>query len=91
PSEYNGFKICFGKSTLHGVEIQELFKICTALQSTKPASGKAAGKLSQYNIIPPYQADVKGRVKLDRKLKVVVDSGNGTASTVAPDLLRALG
>jgi phosphomannomutase len=38
-----------------------------------------------------YLADIASRVKIARKMKVVVDAGNGTAGIFAPDLIKAIG
>lgn len=91
PSEYNGFKICVGTSTLHGEHIQVLRQLCEKAERTPTPAASRRGQLIQQDIIPAYQNEVKSRIKLERKLKVVIDSGNGTASTVAPKLLQDLG
>lgn len=90
PAEYNGFKICVGTSTLHGEQIQHLLKICTELEKSKPQAANK-GTVVKYDIIAPYTNDVVSRIKLERPVKVVIDSGNGTAGAVAPELLRQLG
>lgn len=87
PAEYNGFKICLGRDTLHGEQIQELKKIMFAQQFTK----RPKGTLKDAEIIDLYNDYVAKNVKPVRKLKVVLDAGNGTASTVAPNLFRAMG
>ena len=91
PSEYNGFKICFGRSTLHGQQIQELLKFCEGFKKLRPQPAAKMGTVVKTDVIEPYIADLKGRVKLERKVKVVVDAGNATACEIAPRLLRELG
>ncbi|MGE4232114.1 MAG: phosphomannomutase/phosphoglucomutase [Bacteriovoracia bacterium] len=94
PAEYNGFKICFGKSTLHGDQIQELRKITESLLGQPHSisiNGCADGNSHSIDIISKYQADLQKRVTLGKPVKVVIDAGNGTASNVAPELLRAVG
>lgn len=86
PPDYNGFKLCRGTSTLYGPEIQELKKI---IDGKKFLAGK--GKLNRENVIEKYIKDVKSRIHVDRKIKVVVDAGNGTSGLIAPRLLRELG
>lgn len=86
PSEFNGFKICVGKDTIYGEEIQR-FKDFVE----KGNFQKGKGKCSSYEIIEPYQDWVRGDIKLTRRMRVVIDSGNGTAGAVAPKLLRDLG
>lgn len=87
PSEYNGFKLCIGKETIYGADIQQIRKM---VESDDFVSGN--GKASEVNdIIQQYIQFVQQRIKIARPLKVVIDAGNGTASLVAPQLLRALG
>jgi phosphomannomutase/phosphoglucomutase len=86
PPEFNGFKVSVGKSTIFGEEIQKLGRL---VEQGEFASGK--GNLSKVEIIRPYQEYIRNNVKLDRKLKVVIDAGNGTAGIVAGSLLRDLG
>jgi len=86
PPEFNGFKVSIGKSTIFGIQIQDLWR----LTDKGPfISGK--GKLSQKEIIETYQSYVKKNIHLDKKLRVVIDAGNGTAGVVAGPLLRDLG
>lgn len=88
PPEYNGFKICVGKSTLHGSDIQELRKLIEA--GAKPFSGKK-GEVSKNDIFSGYLDFIQSNIKLKRPLKIVVDSGNGAASDFAPTVYRKLG
>jgi len=87
PAEYNGFKIGIEKDTLHGEQIQEIKNLMLAGKFTE----RARGSVKEAEIIPPYLEYVANQIKPERRLKVVLDSGNGTASTVAPDLFRAIG
>lgn len=87
PANYNGFKIGIEKSTLHGEQIQELKNIFINNKFTKSGQGIT----THAEIIEPYIEYVTKNIKPKRKLKVVLDSGNGTASTVAPKLFSSLG
>ena len=49
------------------------------------------GSLSKQEIIRSYQEYIKKNIELKRKLKVVIDAGNGTGGIVAVPLLRDLG
>ncbi|MDH4302020.1 MAG: phosphomannomutase/phosphoglucomutase, partial [Nitrospira sp.] len=87
-AEYNGFKICIGKTAIHGEEIQELRRV---MEKGTFVSGE--GQLSEHPIIPDYLAYIEksfAHVKADR-LHVVIDSGNGAASIVAKQALELLG
>jgi phosphomannomutase/phosphoglucomutase len=86
PPEFNGFKVSVGKGTIFGEEIQKLGKL---IEKGDFVSGK--GDVSTYEIIPPYQDTLRKNIRLGKKMKVVIDSGNGTAGPVAAPLLRDLG
>lgn len=87
PADYNGFKISVGRDTIHGKQVQDL-----RLLMDKPAvHAKRMGLLSGFEPIAPYIDYVVKHAKSLTKKKIVLDSGNGTASTVAPELFRRLG
>jgi phosphomannomutase/phosphoglucomutase len=86
PPEFNGFKVCSGKDTLYGEQIQDLRRI---IESQNFVRGE--GSVSQQEIIPDYRQFLAKNIQLQRKIKVVIDSGNGTAGLVAPGILRDLG
>jgi phosphomannomutase/phosphoglucomutase len=88
PSEYNGFKICLGKETLYGAQIQDIrMKI-----ERGEYSENAGGKVERYEIIPPYQKHLLTDIpRLARRLMVVIDPGSGVGGPVAPPLFRRLG
>ena len=88
PPEYNGFKVGIGKSTLAGPEVQEL-KRHVLSKDGRPA--RRHGLESEFDVVTPYLHFVTQTLESARRLKVVVDAGNGTAGAVAPRLLRALG
>ena len=92
PPEYNGFKLCAGKDTLHGEQIFELYKI---IDSGKiiPDS-KVKGKTVKYDIISHYVSFITEKfshIKSCFKEKIVLDAGNGVGNLVAPKILRNLG
>ncbi len=86
PIEFNGFKIAVGKLTIYGKEIQQLREI---IEKEKFAEGK--GRLEKAGTEVAYLSAIKERIKIKRKLKVVVDAGNGMASELAPKLFREIG
>lgn len=86
PKEFNGFKIGLNKTTIYGEEIQNLKKL---IESGKFASGK--GRLSTLNPIPDYINMILDKIKIKRSLKVIFDSGNGTAGVVIEELFTQLG
>jgi len=87
PPEYNGLKLGLGSATYHGEEIQALRRLA---ESGQFASGK--GTVSPYDVVTPYLDYVRKNLKLGRrKLKVVVDAGNGTGGVIAVPLFQSLG
>ena len=86
PPEFNGFKMCIGKDTLFGEQIQKLKDLIEQNDFEK-----GEGKLESYNIIEPYLSYLKENVTLQRSLKVVVDAGNGVAGLVAPRAFKDQG
>ncbi len=89
PPEYNGFKIGAGKTTFHGHEIQDLRKL---IERGDFQTAKKVGKVSEFDIITPYNHFVRQTVKVGRKgMKVVIDAGNGTGGHIAVPLFRAMG
>lgn len=87
PAPDNGFKIGVGKDTIHGKQVQDL----RALMEEPAVRGSRAGEVSDWAPIPPYIDYVAKNAKPLKKKKIVLDAGNGTASTVAPELFRRLG
>ena len=86
PPEYNGFKLSFGKESLHGDEIQHLYKL-----TSRPSSAGGSGKTRSVEVIDRYVDDIAKRIgKLKRKIKVVYDCGNGAGALVAPQLFKRL-
>jgi phosphomannomutase/phosphoglucomutase len=86
PPEFNGFKVCSGKETLYGDQVQELRRV---IESRNFTEGR--GSVSYREVIPDYREHLLENIRLERKIKVVMDSGNGTAGLVAPKILRDLG
>ena len=89
PPQYNGFKLCLGKDSMHGAAIQALK---ADIDRGRFESG-GPGRVSEHPIIPDYMAYMKqsfAGVKAG-KLHAVVDCGNGMGGLVGPDALRLLG
>jgi phosphomannomutase/phosphoglucomutase len=90
PADYNGFKICVGRDTLHGHQIQDLKRLVLdpALALRDPGE---PGELESYRIIPAYVDKLASLFGKFAPKKVVLDAGNGTAATVAPAVFERLG
>ena len=87
PSEYNGFKILLGTAALYGEGIKEIYR----LASHGPFPAKKKGSVKRKDILPEYLAYIENNIKLNKKIRVVVDGGNGTGGITAPELYRRLG
>lgn len=87
PKADNGLKTVINGKSLTEDQVQ---KVLQRIQNRHVRSGQ--GVLTQYHgIIDEYIADIQKRIVLKRKLKIVVDAGNGVPALVAPKLYRALG
>ncbi len=92
PSDMNGFKICLGQRTLSGEQIQEILSRMQKLSGSN--SSTSAGTITDAAIQPEYISYLIENTKPhmgDRKLKIVVDAGNGVGGLVGPEVLRGLG
>ena len=87
PPEYNGFKICLGKTTIYGEEIQKIRGIGDSGEFHR---GK--GDVEKAEVIKPYLAKLNESIQPgDMAIKVVVDGGNGMGGLVAPDAYTKMG
>lgn len=86
PKNYNGFKMVLAGRAIYGDEIQTLRKL---IETESYAHGN--GRSAPMDILPEYQARIVNDCKLERRMKIVVDSGNGIPGASAPGILRALG
>jgi phosphomannomutase/phosphoglucomutase len=85
--EYNGVKMVHrGAAPLTEEEIQALRRM---IEAGDLAEG--AGALAARSPREDYLATVAGLVRPARRLRVVVDAGNGVAGLYAPELLRRIG
>ena len=85
PPEYNGFKILAGGGTIYGPAIQELRRM---IEAGDLATGQ--GTERTYDAATPYVEEVASQFKLERRVKVVIDSGNGAAGPTMHRILERL-
>ena len=85
PSEFNGFKTVCGSGTLHGETIQEVRHL---IEKRDFIVGH--GTHRSLDVIPAYLDAVAPQFKLERRIKVVMDAGNGTAGPVVHQLFKRL-
>jgi phosphomannomutase/phosphoglucomutase len=93
PPDHNGFKICLGKSTLFGSQIQEIKDIALAGDF---AQGE--GSVESIEVLDEYCSDIVSKIDLTqsgegekKKLRVVVDAGNGMGGVTAVPVYEKLG
>jgi phosphomannomutase/phosphoglucomutase len=87
PAEHNGFKIVVGGETLAEDAIADLYRRIAA--GGLPAGGH--GSWREQSVIDAYVNRVADDVSTQRRMKIVVDAGNGAAGAVAPRVLEEIG
>jgi len=85
PSEFNGFKTVCGPTTLHGETIQEVRRLIEARDFLH-----GRGSHADMDVIPAYLDEVAPQFDFKRRVKVVLDAGNGTAGPVVHRLFERL-
>ena len=86
PPEFNGFKICIGKETIFGPQIQKIREI---IENENFENGK--GKVEEVNIIEDYIEYICKNVNIKKPLKIILDPGNGVCGLTAPEIFKRLG
>jgi phosphomannomutase len=86
PKDYNGFKMVLAGRAIYGDDIQALRKRIEA-EDYEVGQGRSA----RMDILPEYEHRITSDCKLKRRMKIVVDSGNGIPGASAPHILRELG
>jgi phosphomannomutase/phosphoglucomutase len=87
PPDQNGFKLCVGARNIFGDQIALLRSMIEADQFAY-GSGAVEADQTAYS---QYIHDLDKRVRLARRLRVVVDAGNGTAGLFVPLLFKRWG
>lgn len=88
PADNNGFKICLGKSTIFGEQISEIKGIAFSHDFT----GGSRGAKEERDVVAAYRTHIRSNIRMGpRKLKVVVDAGNGMGGFVGAPIYRDLG
>ncbi len=86
PPDYNGFKMVVNGVTLSAERIQEIKqRIIDENFST------GTGSYTQEEVIDDYIERIVSDVKPARKMKIVIDCGNGVAGATAPQVFNRLG
>ena len=89
PAEYNGMKFANDFSeTLVSEGIQELRRM---VEEDDFEKGEKEGKTEKTDVFGEYIEDLKKRINIDKKFRVVVDASCATPGVVAPNILRSFG
>jgi phosphomannomutase/phosphoglucomutase len=86
PPDYNGFKVVIAGDTLANEQILALHQRLVHNDLTQ-----GQGSVEKVEILERYVAQIRDDIVLTRRLKVVVDCGNGAGAVVAPQLIQTLG
>jgi phosphomannomutase len=88
PKDYNGFKMVLAGRAIYGDEIQGLRMV---MEANAAATATEPGTVKQMDVSTAYRERIVSGIKLERTMKIVIDSGNGIAGASAPAIFRALG
>ncbi len=86
PPDYNGFKIVLGGETLSEGAIQALY---ARIAESRFVDG--SGGLQMLDITDDYVHRITNDIQVERKLRVVVDCGNGIPGAIAPRVIEGIG
>jgi phosphomannomutase len=92
PARYNGIKLCRAGAAPVGQD-SGLAEIRALVETGVPAASGSTGSITGQEMLSDYSAYLKGLVPgIDeiRRLRVVVDAGNGMAGLTVPEVFRDL-
>ncbi len=86
PPDYNGYKMVVDGVTLSAERIQGIKQ-----RILNSDYSEGAGTYTEEEVIEDYIARIIDDVTPARKMKIVIDSGNGVAGATAPQVFKQLG
>lgn len=86
PGEYNGIKLCRGKDSVFGGQIQRIREIAEAGEF---ASGNGSSRETDLEEL--YVSFLKENIDMRPGLRAVVDYGNGMVGSIGPRVFREFG
>jgi len=86
PPQYNGIKSSIRKKVIFANQLQGIKKI-----TLKKDFLKEAGKKDKKDIVTPYIQLLKEKVHLQKPLKIIIDTGNGTTGLFAAKIFKNAG
>ena len=84
PKNHNGIKLVIDDKPVSGGEILDLL-------NNDIKFSESVGSIKSLNVKDSYIEEVSQSLKINKKLKIVIDCGNGAAGFIAPDLYKNLG
>ena len=84
PKNHNGIKLVIDDKPVSGNEILDLL-------NKDQKFSESVGSIKSLNVKDSYIEEVSKSLKINKKLKIVIDCGNGAAGFIAPDLYKNLG
>ena len=84
PKNHNGIKLVIDDKPVSGNEILNLL-------NKDQKFSESVGSIKSLNVKDSYIKEVSQSLKINKKLKIVIDCGNGAAGFIAPDLYKNLG
>lgn len=90
PADWNGFKMTKEKGILcsEGLGREEIMDIFLRGNFRKTST---IGRITKMDTLHDYQSFILEKIKIPKKLKIVLDPGNGAACGVAEELFRKAG
>ena len=84
PKNHNGIKLVIDDKPVSGNEILNLL-------NKDQKFSESVGSIKSLDVKNIYIEEVSESLKINKKLKIVIDCGNGAAGFIAPDLYKNLG
>ena len=90
PKNYNGLKIIMDNHALAGEEIQNIYNKILSKNLKKINKNSEVGE-EKINIEKNYLEAILKDIKINKKLKVAIDAGNGAAGPISLKIYKKLG
>jgi len=89
PKEFNGFKVVRAEAVPFSED--EIQNLASRMQKFSVLNNLEQENIKEVDFKKDYFTKLRSLVSLERKLKIVIDCGNGTVGIFAPDFFRKLG
>jgi phosphomannomutase/phosphoglucomutase len=86
PKNYNGLKIVIDRQSMTSKKIK---KIKLMIEEGDYMNG--LGQITSLNVKEDYLKELKNKIKIESKIKVCLDCGNGVGGVIAPQAFKLLG